>query len=137
MRNCCAARFARVFLKRNFDCRQRTFKKKLPVMKAQPIVLEPIVDIEVMTPEAAMGDIIGDLSSRRGQVHGTRALGGDAMLIAGKVPLAELDDYQSRLNALAGGHGNYSIQLSHYDAVPPAQQERLASQHKARQVPDE
>ncbi|CAM2172224.1 elongation factor G [Paraburkholderia sacchari] len=102
------------------------------VLKAQPIVLEPIVDIEVMTPEAAMGDVIGDLSSRRGQVHGTRTAGGHAMVIAGKVPLAELNDYQSRLNSLAGGHGNYSIQLSHYDPVPPAQQDKLAAQHKAR-----
>ena len=102
------------------------------VLKAQPIVLEPIVDIEVMTPEAAMGDIIGDLSSRRGQVHGTRTIGGQAMVIAGKVPLAELNDYQSRLNSLAGGNGNYSIQLSHYDPVPPAHQERLAAQHKGR-----
>jgi elongation factor G len=107
------------------------------VLKAQPIVLEPIVDIEVMTPEAAMGDIIGDLSSRRGQVHGTRALGGSAMVIAGKVPLAELNDYQSRLNAIAGGHGNYSIQLSHYDPVPPAQQQRLAAAHKGRQDTEE
>ncbi|MXN80024.1 elongation factor G [Burkholderia sp. 4701] len=101
------------------------------VLKAQPMVLEPIVDIEVMTPETAMGDIIGDLSSRRGQVHGTRTVGGHAMVVAGKVPLAELNDYQSRLNAIAGGHGNYSIQLSHYDPVPPAQQARLAAQHKA------
>lgn len=107
------------------------------VLKAQPVVLEPIVDIEVMTPEASMGDIIGDLSSRRGQVHGTRALGGSAMVIAGKVPLAELNDYQSRLNAIAGGHGNYSIQLSHYDPVPPAQQQRLAAQHKGRADADE
>ncbi|CAG9274993.1 elongation factor G [Paraburkholderia unamae] len=102
------------------------------VLKAQPIVLEPIVDIEVMTPEATMGDIIGDLSARRGQVHGTRTMGGQAMVIAGKVPLAELNDYQSRLNSLAGGHGNYSIQLSHYDPVPPAHQEKLAAQHKGR-----
>lgn len=102
------------------------------VLKAQPIVLEPIVDIEVMTPEATVGDIIGDLSARRGQVHGTRPAGGDAMVIAGKVPLAELNDYQSRLNAIAGGHGSYGIQLSHYDPVPPAQQERLAVQHRSR-----
>ena len=102
------------------------------VLKARPIVLEPIVDIEVMTPEAAMGDIIGDLSARRGQVHGTRAAGGNAMLITGQVPLAELNDYQSRLNAIAGGHGNYSIQLSHYDPVPSAQQERLAALHRSR-----
>ena len=100
------------------------------VLKAQPIVLEPIVDIEVMTPEAAMGDIIGDLSSKRGQVHGTRTAAGNAVVVAGKVPLSELNDYQSRLNALAGGHGNYNIQLSHYDPAPPAQQERMAAQHK-------
>jgi elongation factor G len=100
------------------------------VLKAQPIVLEPIVDIEVMTPEAAMGDIIGDLSARRGQVHGTHTVAGNAVVVAGKVPLSELNDYQSRLNAIAGGHGNYSIQLSHYDPVPPVQQERMASQHK-------
>ncbi|KVC86745.1 elongation factor G [Burkholderia ubonensis] len=102
------------------------------VLKAQPMVLEPIVDIEVMTPEAAMGDIIGDLSARRGQVHGTRTVGGHAMVVAGKVPLAELNEYQSRLNALAGGHGSYSIELSHYDPVPSAQQERLAAQHRNR-----
>ena len=102
------------------------------VLQAQPIVLEPIVDIEVMTPEAVMGDIIGDLSARRGQVHGTRTMGGSAMVVTGKVPLAELNDYQSRLNAIAGGHGNYSIQLSHYDPVPPAQQAKLAAQHKSR-----
>ncbi|MBN3785788.1 elongation factor G [Burkholderia sp. Ac-20353] len=102
------------------------------VLKARPIVLEPIVDIEVTAPEAAMGDLIGDLSARRGQVHGTRTVGGDTMVITGKVPLAELNEYQSRLNAIAGGHGNYSIQLSHYDPVPPAQQERLAAQHKSR-----
>lgn len=79
-----------------------------------------------------MGDIIGDLSSRRGQLHGTRTVGGNAMVIAGKVPLAELNDYQSRLNSLTGGNGNYSIQLSHYDPVPPAQQDKLAAQHKSR-----
>jgi len=101
------------------------------VLKAQPIVLEPIVDIEVMTPDAAMGDIIGDLSAKRGQVHGTRTAAGNAVIVAGKVPLSELNDYQSRLNAIAGGHGNYNIQLSHYDPVPPAQQERMASQHKS------
>ena len=100
------------------------------VLKAQPIVLEPIVDIEVMTPETAMGDIIGDLSSKRGQVHGTRNIAGNAVVVAGQVPLSELSDYQSRLNAIAGGHGNYNIQLSHYDPVPPSQQEKLASQHK-------
>jgi elongation factor G len=100
------------------------------VLKARPVLLEPIVDIEVMTPEGAMGDIIGDLSAKRGQVHGTRAVAGNAVVVAGQVPLSELNDYQSRLNAIAGGHGHYNIQLSHYDPVSPAQQERLASQYK-------
>ncbi|SIT37471.1 Small GTP-binding protein [Paraburkholderia ribeironis] len=100
------------------------------VLKAQPILLEPVVDIEVIAPEAAMGDIIGDLSAKRGQVHGTRTAAGNAVVVVGQVPLSELNDYQSRLNALAGGHGSYSIQVSHYDPVPPAQQERMASQHK-------
>ncbi|GAB3625835.1 elongation factor G [Pandoraea terrae] len=102
------------------------------VLKARPVVLEPIVDIEVITPAAVMGDVIGDLSSKRGQVHGTRTAAGDAVVVAGKVPLSELDGYQSRLNAIAGGHGNYTIQLSHYDPVPPAQQERFAAQHKTQ-----
>ncbi|HWT38619.1 MAG TPA: elongation factor G, partial [Paraburkholderia sp.] len=100
------------------------------VLKAQPILLEPIVNIEVMTPETTMGDIIGDLSSRRAQVQGTRNLAGHAVVVAGKVPLSELADYQSRLNAIAGGHGNYNIELSHYDPVPPNQQDKLASQHR-------
>jgi elongation factor G len=84
-----------------------------------------------MTPDAAMGDIIGDLSARRGQVHGTRTGGDNVVVVAGQVPLAELDDYQSRLNSIAGGHATYSIQLSHYDPVSPTQQERMALQHKA------
>jgi elongation factor G len=94
-------------------------------------VLEPIVDIEVTMPETAMGDIISDLSAKRGQVRGTRTATGKSVVVAGQVPLAELNDYQSRLNSITGGHGNYTIQLSHYEPVPPAQQEHLASQHKS------
>lgn len=100
------------------------------VLKAQPILLEPIVDIEVTAPEAAMGDIIGDLSARRAQVQGSRTLGGHMVTVTAKAPLSELTEYQSRLNAMAGGDGNYSVELSHYDPVPPNQQEKLASQYR-------
>lgn len=100
------------------------------VLKARPSVLEPIVDIEVTMPETAMGDIISDLSAKRGQVRGTRTAAGNSVVVEGQVPLAELNDYQSRLNSITGGHGNYTIQLSHYEPVPPAQQGLLASQHK-------
>ena len=101
------------------------------VLKARPSVLEPIVDIEVTMPETAMGDIISDLSAKRGQVRGTRTAAGNSVVVAGQVPLSELNDYQSRLNSITGGHGNYTIQLSHYEPVPPAQQEQMASQHKS------
>ncbi|MCO4863058.1 elongation factor G [Cupriavidus sp. WGlv3] len=106
------------------------------VLKARPSVLEPIVDIEVTAPGSAMGDIIGDLSTKRGQVHGTRTAAGNTVIVAGQVPLSELNDYQSRLNSITGGHGSYTIQFSHYDNVPPGQQEKMASRHKAQQDTD-
>ncbi|CAM3230300.1 elongation factor G [Cupriavidus taiwanensis] len=106
------------------------------VMKARPSVLEPIVEIEVTVPGTAMGDVIGDLSAKRGQVHGTRTGAGNSVIVAGQVPLSELNDYQSRLNSMTGGHGSYTIQFSHYDNVPPAQQEKMASRHKAQQDTD-
>lgn len=103
------------------------------VLKAQPILLEPVVDLEVTAPEAAMGDIIGDLSSRRAQVQGSRTLNGQSVVVTAKAPLSELSEYQSRLNAMAGGDGNYSIELSHYDPVPPSQQDKLAAQYRRQE----
>lgn len=103
------------------------------VLKAQPILLEPVVDLEVTAPEAAMGDIIGDLSSRRAQVQGSRTLNGQSVVVTAKAPLSELSEYQSRLNAMAGGDGNYNIELSHYDPVPPTQQDKLAAQYRRQE----
>jgi elongation factor G len=103
------------------------------VLKAQPILLEPIVELEVTAPDGAIGDIIGDLSSRRAQVQGSRMLGGRMAVVTAKAPLSELTDYQSRLNAIAGGDGNYSIELSHYDPVPPNQQDKLAAQYRRQE----
>ncbi len=103
------------------------------VEKAKPVVLEPIVDIEVMVPQEAIGDISGDLASRRGQVSGNDALSGGMMKLTGKVPLAELDNYQSRLKSITGGAGSYAIQFSHYEQVPPNVQQQLVSEHKPAQ----
>jgi elongation factor G len=100
------------------------------VKAARPIVTEPIVNIEIAAPEHAMGDITGDLSSRRGLVNGTANGSGGTMLIRGQAPLAELSGYQSRLNALTAGQGRYTISLSHYEAVPPTVQTQLVAQHK-------
>jgi elongation factor G len=100
------------------------------INKARPIVLEPIVNVHVSVPENCIGDITGDLSSKRGQVSGTQPLGGGLVSIAGQVPLSELNGYQSRLKSLTGGQGSFSMELSHYEAVPPLIQQQLASQHK-------
>jgi elongation factor G len=107
------------------------------IQAATPIILEPVVDIEVLTPEAAVGDLSGDLSSKRGQVTGTQPRGTGVMAINGKVPLAELDDYQGRLKSLTGGQGSYSIAFSHYAPVPAATQQQLASQKKVVGLDDE
>jgi elongation factor G len=93
-------------------------------------VLEPIVNVEIVTPEESMGDITGDLSARRGQVSGMQTLPAAMIVVAGQVPLSELNGYQSRLHSTTAGRGSYTLELSHYDPVPPATQQRMASHHK-------
>ncbi len=107
------------------------------IQAASPVILEPVVDIEVLAPETAVGDLSGDLSSKRGQVTGTQPRGTGTMAINGKVPLAELDDYQGRLKSLTGGQGSYNIAFSHYAPVPGNTQQQLASQHKTVGLEDD
>jgi elongation factor G len=102
------------------------------VKAARPIVLEPVANVEITAPEQAMGDIAGDLSSRRGQVNGTANSAAGSVTIRGQAPLAELAGYQSRLNAMTAGQGRYALALSHYDPVPPSVQVQLTSQHKVK-----
>ena len=102
------------------------------VLKARPIVLEPIVKVEITAPEQAMGDITGDLSAKRGQVNGTHALQAGNITVSGQVPLSELNGYQARLNGMTGGQGRYTLELSHYEAVPPSVQQQLMGQFKVK-----
>ncbi len=102
------------------------------IREARPIVLEPVVHIEIAAPDSAMGDITGDLSSKRGLVSGTANGAAGSMLVRGQVPMSELTGYQSRLNAMTAGQGRYSIELSHYDAVPPNVQLQLIGEYKVR-----
>jgi elongation factor G len=99
------------------------------IAKARPIVLEPIVHIEITAPEARMGDIAGDISGKRGQINGTDSAGPGAVAIKGQVPLSELTNYQARLKSVTAGQGSFSIELSHYEPVPPNLQKDLATQH--------
>ncbi|CAN7381027.1 MULTISPECIES: elongation factor G [unclassified Variovorax] len=102
------------------------------IQAARAIVLEPVVQIDIAAPDTAIGDVTGDLSGRRGLVTGTSNGSAGTVLIRGQVPLSELSGYQSRLNALTGGQGRYTIELSHYEAVPPALQQTLMGQHRVR-----
>ena len=106
------------------------------VTKAGPILLEPIVNIEVLTPESFIGDLASDISSRRGQITGTQPLSSDTSAITGQVPLSELAEYQSRLRSVTGGQGSYTIEFSHYAAVPASIQQQIASQYKAEREED-
>jgi elongation factor G len=107
------------------------------VAKAKPIVLEPIVNVEIICPEGNTGDIAGDLSSRRGQVTGTRGLQPGVLAITGLAPLVELDGYSARLKSVTGGHGSWSMALSHYEQAPPALQQQLANDYKKSKKQEE
>ncbi|MEX8511490.1 MAG: elongation factor G [Leptothrix ochracea] len=100
--------------------------------EATPVVLEPIVDVEISAPEAVLGDVTGDLSSRRGEVRATDALPTGQAVVRARVPLAELTSYQTRLNALTRGEGHYTLALSHFDAVPPNVQAEMVKGYQVR-----
>ena len=99
------------------------------IAKAKPIILEPVVGVEINCPAANMGDVTGDLSSRRGQVTGTRTLRADSLAVTGMAPLAELEGYAARLKSMTGGQGAWSMALSHYEQAPPQQQQQLAAEY--------
>jgi elongation factor G len=100
------------------------------IEKARPIVLEPIVNVEIICPDSNTGDIAGDLSSRRGQVTGTTGLQPGVIAISGLAPLVELEGYSARLKSVTGGHGSWSMQLSHYEQAPPNLQQQLAAEYR-------
>ncbi|MGH8250614.1 MAG: elongation factor G [Steroidobacteraceae bacterium] len=100
------------------------------VQKAGPAVLEPIVHVEINAPGTVMGDITADLATRRARIDGNEARARGRIIVSAYVPLAEVTDYQNRLKALTGGQGSFTLQLSHYDPVPPRKQQELASAWK-------
>ena len=105
---------------------------QIAIREARPVVLEPIARIQITAPEHAMGAITGDLSSRRGMVSGTDSGSLGTLTVSGQAPIAELADYQSRLNAMTAGQGSYALALSHYEVVPPTVQQDLMSGYKVR-----
>ncbi|MBE7047697.1 MAG: elongation factor G [Ruminococcaceae bacterium] len=100
---------------------------KEAMRKADPVLKEPIMQVDVLVPEEYMGDVMGDLNSRRGQIQGMEARNGIEAIHA-FVPLSEMFGYATDLRSRTQGRGNYSMQPSHYDEVPKSIQESIISE---------
>lgn len=98
--------------------------------KARPIVLEPIVNIDVSVPEHHMGDVTGGLASKRARINGTDSMRGGELVIKAQIPLAELGEYANELKAMTGGQGRYTLEMSHYEPVPPQVQKQLTEAYR-------
>ena len=92
--------------------------------KASPVLLEPVMDVEVTTPGDYMGDVMGDLSSRRGKIQGMDQRG-DAQVIKAMVPLSEMFGYSTNLRSMSQGRAVYSMQFAQYEEVPKAKSEEI------------
>ena len=94
--------------------------------KADPVLKEPIMQVDVVIPDEYMGDVMGDLSSRRGQIQGQESRSG-AIAISAFVPLSEMFGYATELRSRTQGRGQYTMQPSHYEEVPKSIQEKIIS----------
>jgi elongation factor G len=104
---------------------------KAAVEKANPVLLEPIVNLKVKVPEEFMGDVMGDLSGRRGKIQGTENHGKFAVINA-QVPMAELYKYSTHLRSMTQGRGSHTRELSHYEEVPREIADKIIAEHKAQ-----
>lgn len=106
------------------------------IQRAKPLVLEPIVNAEITVPDASMGAITGDLASKRARIQGTDVRPPNLVQIKAQVPLSELSDYQTELKSATGGHGFFTMELSHYEPVPPNIQQQLVAEFKPTESED-
>ncbi len=100
------------------------------IAKAHPALLEPIVNMEVTIPEQYVGAITGDLSGKRGRIHGQDFTPGGMAVVRAQAPLSEVMQYQSHLKSVTGGQGSFVMELSHYDPVPPQVQQQIVAAYK-------
>ncbi len=103
------------------------------MIKCNPVLLEPIMKIEVLTPEENMGDVVGDLNKRRGQIEGMDSRG-NARVIKGKVPLSEMFGYVTQLRTISSGRATSTMEFSHYDPAPRNVQEEVVSKAKGKKA---
>jgi elongation factor G len=108
---------------------------KLCVQKAGPVVLEPIMKVVVTCPDECMGDILGDLTRRRGKVQGSDNASGRTVVRA-QVPMAEMLEYAATLKSLTSDRGQYLMELDHYERVPADIQAKLQAEYKPHETED-
>lgn len=106
-------------------------------LKAKPVLLEPIVNIEVTVPTDNVGDITGDLAQRRGRPSGQQILPGNLAVISAQVPLSKVADYHSRLSSISGGKGSYAMEFSHYETVPGNEVPHIIAQYAPKKKEEE
>ena len=97
---------------------------------ARPVLLEPIVNLEVTIPSKYTGAILGDLNTKRARIENQDSLPGDLAVIQGKVPLAEVTRFAAELGSITQGQGSYTMDFSHYDMVPGNVQQQIVSKAK-------
>jgi elongation factor G len=102
--------------------------------RAKPVLLEPIFAVEVVTPEDFLGEVIGDLSRRRGRVEGQERQG-NALAVTARVPLSEMFGYATDLRSNTQGRANYTMQFEGYEEVPPNIAEKIVEQRTGEPVP--
>ena len=103
---------------------------KIAVEKARPVILEPVMHMEITVPDECMGDVIGDLNSRRGKVLGMETKG-HAQTIKAQVPMAEVLKYAQDLHSMTSGRGGFHMEFSRYEELPPHLAERVIKEAKA------
>jgi elongation factor G len=109
-----------------------SFGFKAAVEKARPTLLEPIVRVEVRVPDDHVGDVMGDISGRRGRVQSTEASGTSSVIVA-EVPMAEMLEYASSLTSMTGGKGSFHMEFARYDEVPANVREKVLAEARAAQ----
>src|SRR5438094_77865 len=105
--------------------------------QARPALLEPVVKMEITVPEANVGDVYSDMSSRGGRVQGSDAAGGGYQTVFAEVPLREVTTYARTLSSMTGGQGSFSMEFAHYDVMPGNVQQEIISKAQLHEEEEE
>jgi elongation factor G len=107
---------------------------KAAAQKAEPALKEPVMAVEIVTPDEYLGDIIGDLNSRRGRIEGMEPASGGTQVIKAQVPLAEMFGYATVIRSMTQGRASYSMEPSHYEEVPRSVADEIVAKTQGRQL---